>query len=190
VLTFNNKLITNKGSISIKDLATKYSGLRSVNLNNRWYTAKIKTDYRIVAQAKNFQIVPKEKFLVMNEKGEWKKLNYIYFYGSSGYYFNVQFFTPNLINKKPFKTNQYSLKCHLRQRILVFHGDKLKWKRIPELNEIGKEYIRLKSDVDELYYGEYMGIYKVNYNVQLASIHAEDSVGVCIEPGIVVHCIP
>jgi hypothetical protein len=183
VLDWSNKLITDQGVMTLKDLATTYCGKTVKDYHNRWFTSQIKTDKRFVAQAANFRIVPEVELRVKNERGDWMPLEYLYFHGSTEYIFKVHFFAPNLKQNSSATTNEFVVRCLPRQMFLVYGGSTLKWKKVSEFAGISKENIKLRND--NLHYAEYMGAVKTNYRTQLVSVQAKDSLGVCLEPGIV-----
>ena len=183
MLDWSNKLITDQGAISLKELATTHSDKTVKDYHNRWFTSQIKTDKRFVIQSKNFRIVPKTPLRVKNEMGEWKPLEYLYFHGSTEYVFKIHFFAPNL-KKNGGCSNEIVVRCIPSQKILVYGGRTLKWKNLAEFAGISKEHVKLRNE--HLHYAEYMGTVKTNYRTQLVSVKAKDSIGVCLEPGIVV----
>lgn len=184
MLDWSNKILTDRGIMTLKEIATTYSGKTVKDYHNRWFTSQIKTDKRFVSQAKNFRISPNIDMRVKNEHGEWVPLEYLYFHGSTEYIFKVYFFTPNLKNNSSFNNNEFIIRCLPRQMFLVYGSSTLKWKKLSQFNGISKEYMKLHNE--HLHYSEYMGTVKTNCRTQLVSIKATDSLGVCLDPGIVV----
>lgn len=183
MLDWTNYIRTDKGNFTIKQLATKYSDMKTIDYQNRQYTAQIKTDRRYVKQAKNFRIVPNEEFLVQNENGDWKKLEYIYFFGSTEYVFKIHFYIPEYKKYRTYGNNDAVVPCLPRQMFLTYSGGKLTWKNLPMFEGISKEFVKVRHE--HLHYAEYMGVIKNFKKSQLVSVKAEDSLGVCLESGIV-----
>ena len=136
MLDWVNRIQTDVGVFSLKDIATKFSGYTVKDFHNRYFSSEIKTDRRFIAQAKQYQIKPLEDFKVINEYGCWASIDYIYFFGSTDVIFESRFHVPNLPKITNQKTCKFGIKATLAQNFLVSGDSKLVWKKIQDFNGI------------------------------------------------------
>ena len=183
MLDWNQKVLTQEGPISLKEMATTFSGKIPKDYHNRPYTAQPKTDRRIIQQAKSFWIDVKREFLLLNERGEWKPMEGLYFHGSTEVIFKTHFFASDLMKKCGKRVNEIVIKSNPLQQILIIGSQKLKWSPVNSFQGIGQTFAVIKNP--EIDRAEYMGSVKSYTSTQFVSVIAKDSMGVCLDPGIV-----
>ena len=184
MLDWNQKVLTQDGPISLKEMATTFADNKiPKDYHNRLYTARPKTSRFIIQQAKSFWVDVKKKFFLLNERGEWKPMEGLYFHGSTEVIFKTHFFASDLMKKCGKRVNEIVVKSNPLQQLLIIGPQKLRWSPVNSFEGIGQTFAVMKNP--EIDRAEYMGTVKSYTSTQFVSVIAKGSMGVCVEPGIV-----
>lgn len=184
MIEWNTKLKTSEGDVSIKDIATKYSGNDSGDFRYSQFTAQTKTDRRIVASPTHSWIYPESDIFVMNEMEDWVRLKGLYFHKPHQIGFETWY------SRKNPKKNRFSITTDPSQKFLCMGSSKLVWKSCNDLLKEGlgvdKGVNYFKSLKEETICYEYFGtLKKFDPRMKFFSVHADISYGVCTSEGIV-----